>query len=412
MSVPTSLDTLTSGLSSIARIPAGITVRDNVVAENASGDGCTRARLVTLYDVENDARCRMVRECISELDLIVERVVPCGKGSRVWETDEGGLGRFQDASADILPRLVVMEESSSEDRVLQGVDDIVAYLENTFTTDSGDTDADADIIVPLWRSYIATALRFGRGSTVSPAATTSSPSYKPVVLYSYEGNQFCRLVREVLTELDLPFELRSAGKGSPRRAELAKRSGGSTQCPYLIDPNTDTQMSESGDIIAYLYKTYARWTPPVEILRFLSNVFLPPLKPLYAELAPLQAGEDFDAEAATEQIRTEVLSAPLVIYTYQLSPFCSEATELLTRLGVAFVEFSLGQEWIPGLLQEPAKRAALGQMTGQTSLPHIFVNGESIGGLFDGTPGLMPSLEDGSFWERYNANTNDERRIE
>lgn len=73
------------------------------------------------------------------------------------------------------------------------------------------------------------------------------------MLYSYEGNQFCRLVREVLSELDLPYELRSAGKGSTRRSELAEITGGSTQCPLLIDPNTDTKMAESKDIVKYLY---------------------------------------------------------------------------------------------------------------------------------------------------------------
>lgn len=72
-----------------------------------------------------------------------------------------------------------------------------------------------------------------------------------------EGNQFCRLVREVLSELDLPYELRSTGKGSPRREELAAvRGDGSTTAPFLLDPNTDTAMGESADICAYLQRTY------------------------------------------------------------------------------------------------------------------------------------------------------------
>ena len=50
-------------------------------------------------------------------------------------------------------------------------------------------------------------------------------------------------------KLDITYELRSAGKGSPRREELAKLTGGSSQCPYLIDPNTDIQMPESKDIV-------------------------------------------------------------------------------------------------------------------------------------------------------------------
>ena len=48
----------------------------------------------------------------------------------------------------------------------------------------------------------------------------------PLRLYSYDGNQFCRLVREVLCECDLPYELRSTGKaahGVPSYARSAAR---------------------------------------------------------------------------------------------------------------------------------------------------------------------------------------------
>jgi glutaredoxin len=78
-----------------------------------------------------------------------------------------------------------------------------------------------------------------------------------------------------------------------------------------------------------------------------------------------------------------------------LSPFCTEATTLLENCGIKFKEISLGKEWIPGLIKDPTKRAALLEITGQSSLPHIFVGGTSIGGLFSGSPGLVPALEQG-----------------
>ena len=69
-------------------------------------------------------------------------------------------------------------------------------------------------------------------------------------------------MREALVELDLTYTLRSAGKGSPRRAELAAARGdGATTCPYLVDPNTGVAMGESADIVAYLYDTYAAREP-------------------------------------------------------------------------------------------------------------------------------------------------------
>ena len=82
------------------------------------------------------------------------------------------------------------------------------------------------------------------------------------MLFSYEGNQFCRFVREALVELDLAYELKSTGKGSPRRQALSDvRGDGKTTAPYLLDPNTGTAMGESADIVSYLYSQYGAATP-------------------------------------------------------------------------------------------------------------------------------------------------------
>ena len=208
----------------------------------------------------------------------------------------------------------------------------------------------------------------------------------------------------------MPYELRSAGKGSSRRSELAQITDGSTQCPFLIDPNTNVEMGESKDIIQYLYKTYALFTPPNELLGGTSSIITPVLKPIFKTLAPLQAGSNRDDQRSYEseissakaEIEKEINSDKVVIYTYTLSPFCSEATGVLDNLdGVQYKEISLGAEWVPFLINEggAGKRMALAEMTGQSSLPHVFVNGESVGGLYEG---LMPALENGRFWELMN----------
>ncbi len=229
-------------------------------------------------------------------------------------------------------------------------------------------------------------------------------------MYSYEGNQFCRLVREVFTELDIPYELRSAGKGSPRRSELATITGGSTQCPFILDPNTDVKMAESKDIIQYLYKTYASYTPPNALLGQASSIITPALKPIFKVLAPLQAGSNSDDKVKYEQdiasakaeVEKEINSDNIVIYTYSLSPFCTEAMGVLDNLDLEYKEISLGAEWLPFLINEGGseKRMALSEMTGQSSLPHIFVNGKSIGGLYEG---LLPALDNGSFVKNLSA---------
>lgn len=369
-----------------------------------------------------------MREALTELDVVVERVIPAADNSRsmVDPTSPYYVSGGPDTST-LIPRLAVVESNGAEG-VVSGKDDCMAYLGGlksqlqAETPDESDSDEDADsdsmkefkeTALKVWNvvgNSVATALRVGRGSRVANCAQYGGAIEpprpgQPLVLYSYEGNQFCRLVREVLTELDIVYELRSAGKESPRRSELGYITGGSSQCPYLVDPNTGVDMAESRDIVEYLYKTYARWTPPTELLEYMSESVMPLLKPVFQTMAPLQAGSSQEDKGAYEQgaadakqqIEADIQANAVVVYTYELSPFCLEATDLLTRMGVAFKEVSLGKEWLPGLItpEGAQTRAALLEVTGQSSLPHVFIGARSIGGLFSGSPGLIPALEQG-----------------
>ncbi|CAJ1952510.1 unnamed protein product [Cylindrotheca closterium] len=392
-SVPTALDTLTSGLASIVRVRenglAGVGVAPDAKAQGGFG--------LKLYDVENSRDCRLVRELVTELDLVVD-IVPVGKGSKHKPPKE-------------VPCLVAISDGG-EETVVSGVNSIRKFLKNTFSEEASEVSTDTDTLQQVVEAITpvsltaAGLLRTGRGISVALAASASNKVNKPekkLILYSYEGNQFCRLVREVLTELDISYELRSAGKKSPRRDELAGITGGSTQCPYLVDPNTDTSLAESADIIRHLYASYASWTPPSEILQWASQSIIPAAKPIFKFTAPLQAGSsdedsskyDQELEAAKSEIKEETASAPVVVYTYELSPFSFEVKSTLESLKVEYKEISLGKEWLPGLIAPNGsiKRAALLDMTGQSSLPHIFIGGKPIGGLFSGEPGLIPLLE-------------------
>ncbi len=306
-SVPNSLDTLTSGLASIARIKYGVSVSP----EGISNGPVAKASVKKLYDIENNRKCRRVRERITELDLVVENVIPSCKDSR--------------ARVATVPTMVV--EIEGKEKILEGSSAILAFFDNEFELKSVPAEEKS---VDELLSYFPGILRAGRGTNVCGAASSSlnvSRPEKPLVLYSYEGNQFCRLVREVLTELDIVYELRSGGKDSPRREELASITGGSSQCPYLIDPNTDIKMPESKDIIVYLYKQYADFTPPNELLKLVSGVVTPILAPVYKIIAPMQAGSTRENEVeynsdladAKAKIAEEIASAPVVICKSVLS---------------------------------------------------------------------------------------------
>jgi glutaredoxin len=347
---------------------------------------------------------------------VVDKVIPAAENSRAV-TDK----LYPDALpvGQTVPCLVVELDDGRLDTI-SGKAQIVSFLEESFgstttSTPTGEGNSAVEKAVELLQKvgyYAAGVLRSGRGCQISPAVR-ASPRVKrpemPLILYSYEGNQFCRLVREVMTELDIVYELRSAGKESPRRAELAELTGGSSQCPYLVDPNNDKSMSESYDIIQYLYDEYALWTPPSSVLDWASKFVMSTAKPVFGTLAPIQAGStslevaEYKAvlESAWKEIEKETKSTdvPVVVYTYSLSPFSSETIKLLKRLRVEFTEISLGMEWIPGLLVPGGaeKRAALLEKTGQSSLPHIFIGGKPIGGLYSGNPGLVPLLETDAF---------------
>ena len=80
---------------------------------------------------------------------------------------------------------------------------------------------------------------------------------QPLELYGFESSPYTRLAREALCELELPYHLVNVGKGSAERPAFVERSG-RMMVPWLSDPNTGVSMFESGDIVAYLNRTYAK----------------------------------------------------------------------------------------------------------------------------------------------------------
>ena len=76
-------------------------------------------------------------------------------------------------------------------------------------------------------------------------------------LYSsgYEGVSGVKIVRETLTELGLAHTLINCANGSINREKLIARKG-FFDVPFLIDPNTNTELFDAKDIVRYLEATY------------------------------------------------------------------------------------------------------------------------------------------------------------
>lgn len=116
--------------------------------------------------------------------------------------------------------------------------------------------------------------------------------------------------------------------------------------------------------------------------------------------AQLLGAEDADYGAARKSIEDTISSNRIAVYTYGLSPFSSETIAVLDEFGADYEKVELGLEWFLLDKDRSTLRAELLEMTGQSSLPHVFIDGKHVGGLFTGSsdgkyPGLAGLKESG-----------------
>lgn len=227
------LDVATSFAASTARLGSGMAV---------GGRGKRPVETLRLYDFEACPFCRKVREALSILDLDAV-VLPCPGGGPRFRPEvraRGGKEQF--------PYLVDPNTSTA----MYESDDIVRYLFDTYGEGGAPWLLSLGPLT-LATSALASVARLGRGRTYRPARAPE----RPLELWSFEASPFCRLAREALCELELPYVLHNVARGSAGRDAFVARSG-KMMVPWLLDPNTGTEMFESADIVRYLDETYAR----------------------------------------------------------------------------------------------------------------------------------------------------------
>lgn len=78
---------------------------------------------------------------------------------------------------------------------------------------------------------------------------------KQLELYQTKWCPYCRVVRQKLAELGLPFL--SHNTNDPEILKQQILIGGKDQVPMLVDPDQNVIMYESADIVEYLEKRYA-----------------------------------------------------------------------------------------------------------------------------------------------------------
>ncbi len=217
--------------------------------------------LLELYEFEGCPYCRVVREALTMLDLDA-LIRPCPKGGERFRPElieRGGKAQF--------PYLA----DPNTGREMYESADIVRYLFKTYGKRKPPLHWRV-MALQQFASGFAGIPRLGAGVRVRP----STAPKKPLELYSFESSPFARPVRELMCEMEIPYILRSAGRskvsdwvpplirdrlsdhGRPEtdnRQALLVRAG-RISIPYLADPNTGAEMSESASILFYLKTTY------------------------------------------------------------------------------------------------------------------------------------------------------------
>lgn len=219
------------------------------------------AQRPVLFDREGDAECRLVREALTELNLDVD----------VFPIPEGGdrfLAKLKKLSGgDAIPFLYAPNTGGKH----SGAQAIITELFRRYGGQEPPAALKPNLVNTL-ASRLVTELRFGGGTRMLP----SRHPKKRLTLFSFESSPFSRLVREKLSELQIPYTLVNLGKqqrsdmGPPyarwtlkkyqplpntKRDDFFKMHG-DVQVPYIEDPNTGKAMFESADIVDYLMNEY------------------------------------------------------------------------------------------------------------------------------------------------------------
>lgn len=177
----------------------------------------------------------------------------------------------------------------------------------------------------LASSLLASSFRGWRGAASFKPATRQPA--KLLALYDIEASPYCRLVREVLTELDLDAMIHPCPLGGTRYRPKVMELGGKAQFPFLIDPNTGDQLYESADIIDHLRLAYGTGRPARRGFGRSVAVAGSYVATLSRSIGRVR-GYRARASIAPEQ--------PLELYSFEASPYSRPVRELLCELELPY----------------------------------------------------------------------------
>jgi glutathione S-transferase len=224
-------------------------------------------------------------------------------------------------------------------------------------------------------NLLAGTVRGWRGT-----AAFAPPDRRPeklLKLYDIEASPYCRLVREVMTELDLDVLVLPCPTGGTRFRPEAEAVGGKRLFPLLVDDNTRKHLYESADIIDYLEATYGRRSPATRGWR--RSVAL---GSSYASSALLwRAGSGITGMTARP---SKAPAKPLELYSFESSPYSKRVRARLCELELPYVLRNTGKgAWsdmgppsfrdrlFRGAMGTSRNRRWLSEHTGRVQVPYL-----------------------------------------
>ena len=188
--------------------------------------------------------------------------------------------------------------------------------------------------IKVVQALASTIAAGGRGATGT--AFPNQPE-KLLKLYEFEGSPFCRRVREVLTLLNLDYEVFPCPKGGTKYRKIVKEIGGKLRFPFLVDDNTGISMYESQDIINYLFQHYGKsGKTPKKYAHY-------PKYPVVAFAGTLLNGAR-GIWIDQKIIHREAPEQALELWSFEASPYSRIVRGVLTELELPFILHNVPKE--------------------------------------------------------------------
>lgn len=183
-------------------------------------------------------------------------------------------------------------------------------------------------LLDITTSTLASTYRFWRGTVASKA--TVQPE-QILILFDQEGCSKCRLVREVLTELNLDVIIAPCPVGGKNITKFKSAFNGISP-PMLVDLNSPNVTKGAEEIIHYLFTQYKGTQPPKACIRKLRSS-------LTSKLATgVRLGAGIKAQPSQQP------ELPLILYSFESSPFSRPVRELLCELELTYILNNLGKQ--------------------------------------------------------------------